>query len=131
MKQTSNKWNHVLKFGNMPTIKPNKLRFHEHIFICQKWYQNVEIDGVLFQVIENYHLMVSSTKKGIVGLSDSKNLNTKLEQTYIRFILAHWGHKVPLKGKTKSTWHNRFWMMHNKVWSSCQKDYKFERFTKP
>lgn len=73
----------------MPTIKPNKLRFHEHIFICQKWYQNVEIDGVLFQVIENYHLMVSSTKKGIVSLSDSKNLNTKLEQTYIRFILAH------------------------------------------
>jgi hypothetical protein len=36
-------------------------------------------------------------------LNDSKNFNAKLEQTYIRFILAHWGHKIPLKGKTKST----------------------------
>jgi hypothetical protein len=73
----------------MPTIKQNKPRFHEHIFICQKWYQNVETNGVLLQVIENYRLMVSSTTKGIVGLNDSKNFNAKLEQTYIRFILAH------------------------------------------
>jgi hypothetical protein len=90
------------------TIKPNKPWFHEHIFIGQKWYQNVETYGALLQVTENYHLMVSSTTKGIVGLNNSKNLNTKLEQTYIRFILAHWGHKIPLKGKTKNTWHNKF-----------------------
>jgi hypothetical protein len=64
-------------------------RFHEHIFICQKWYQNVETDGALLQVIENYGLMVSSTTNEIVGLNDSKNFNAKLEQTYIRFILAH------------------------------------------
>jgi len=73
----------------MPTIKPNKPQFHEHIFICQKWYQNVETNGALLQVIENYCLMVSSTTNEIVGLNNSKNFNAKLEQTYIRFILAH------------------------------------------
>jgi hypothetical protein len=46
--------------------------------------------------------MVSSTTKRIVGLNDSKNHNTKLEQTYIRFILKHWGHKIPLKEKQKA-----------------------------